>query len=344
MMIFMKNSEFVTKWALDTIKKDYKDDIALVVSHTTLNIGDETPTIGYFVPVTDRGCKFARTFILDGEGFDIWGIEWDRLEKFAELQEYNITCLADAKVLYARTEEDADRFAALQQKQRDNLANPEKMRKNALSAYAQARQIFLETLFAEPCDVKMGAGYVLDYLAQSIAFSNCRYFRKAQIDQLSELADMAPVPNGFDELYRQVIDETDAENQKKLCYDCIKTVQAFLKAQTPSCTSQPQSDCQPLADWYAELSYTWLRIRHYAAKNDKIKVYMWGIMLQEELNAVSDDFGMAKFPLMDAFDPNHLDAFAALADTLEVKIRGIIKAGGGILNEYRTQEEFLNEV
>ena len=37
----MKNSEFVTKWVVDTANKDYAEDIALIVSHTTLRIDDQ---------------------------------------------------------------------------------------------------------------------------------------------------------------------------------------------------------------------------------------------------------------------------------------------------------------
>ena len=109
----MENREFVTKWVIDVVKNEYPEDIALVVSHTTLRIDDQVKAVSYFVPITERGYHFGRTFILEGVGFDIWGIDWQRLEKFAELEEYNITCLADGEILYARTKEDAERFRRL---------------------------------------------------------------------------------------------------------------------------------------------------------------------------------------------------------------------------------------
>ena len=74
----MENSKFVTEWVIETVKEKYADDIALVVSHSTLRIDENEEVISYFVPITERGRTFARTFILDGEGFDIWGIEWER--------------------------------------------------------------------------------------------------------------------------------------------------------------------------------------------------------------------------------------------------------------------------
>lgn len=145
----MENSKFVTEWVIETVKEKYADDIALVVSHSTLRIDENEEVISYFVPITERGRTFARTFILDGEGFDIWGIEWERLEKFAALEEYNITCLADGEVLYARMPADKQRFEELKKIQAEHLADEAFMRKCALEAYAQAKSIYYETLFAK---------------------------------------------------------------------------------------------------------------------------------------------------------------------------------------------------
>lgn len=341
----MKNNELVTKWVLEAVKKSYADDIALVVSHTTLRIDNTEKTVSYFVPITEKGYTFGRTFILDGEGFDIWGIDWERLENFAELLEYNITCLADSELLYARTPDDAGRFEALKEKQATNLADPVLMRKNALEAYAQAKTIYMQMLFSKGSDVKLGAGYVLDYLGQSIAFSNLRYFKQSQISQLEELKTMSKVPEEFHERYLQIIAECSEEVQKKLCYELICLVQSFLDDQTA--TTEPTAkefNFQDLADWYAELSYTWLRIRHYCKKNDFVKVYMWGIMLQGELNRICDDFALTKFELVSAFDKDNLNEFATVSNKIEDKIRTIITNGGGVIHEYKNFEEFSNEI
>ena len=37
----MENREFVTQWVIDAVKNEYPEDIALVVSHTTLRIDDQ---------------------------------------------------------------------------------------------------------------------------------------------------------------------------------------------------------------------------------------------------------------------------------------------------------------
>ena len=338
----MNQDIFVTNWVLDTVKRDYAQDIALVVSHTTLRMDETVDTISYFVPVTDRGRRFARTFILEGRGWDLWGIEWDRLERFADLEEYNITVLADAKILWARSEADAARFEALQVRQRKNLADPETARKQALIAYATAKGLFTQLLFSEGSDSRVFAGYVLDYLARAIAFHNHSYFRRSQAYQLEELQTMEQVPPAFTHFYPAVLSSGSNEERIRTCHFLIRLVRDFLAADAPQ--PHPEKNFQDLADWYAELSYTWQRLRHYAAQTDPIRVHMWGIMLQNELNEVCSDFGLPKMELMSEFDYNDLCPLIARADDLEAEMRQHITRGGGIIREYRSTEEFLHEV
>ena len=335
----MKNDMFITNWVLKTVKEKYADDIALVVSHPTLNIDSDAATVSYFVPVTDKGRQFAQTFILEGRGYDIWGIEWERLERFAALDEYNITVLADSKILYARTSEDAVRFEMLKNTQLDNLCDPLQARKHALESYAAAKNLYTELLFAE--DSGLCAGYVLDYLARAIAFSNHSYFHKSQIEQLEELKSMEYVPGGFAEKYFEVICTSDDLHRKQLCHELIAMVGHLLSQES---SENCEHNFQDLADWYAELSYTWMRIRYYGQQNDAVKVHMWGIMLQNELNEVCSDFGLDKMELMSEFEYADLSRFVTRANTLDDQMRSIIISHGGNIREYRTPEEFLHEV
>lgn len=139
-----------------------------------------------------------------------------------------------------------------------------------------------------------------------------------------------------------MIREKEEETQKKQCYELIHLVQDFLER--PEALQPQEKNFQDLADWYCELSYTWLRIRCYCKAGDSTKAYMWGIMLQEELNRVCYDFGIPKMELMKEFDISRLEEFAGYADSLEQEMRKIITDGGGKIREYRNYEEFLNEV
>ncbi|MBO5324201.1 MAG: hypothetical protein J6A88_08930 [Oscillospiraceae bacterium] len=337
----MKNDILFSNWVLNTVKEKYVDDIALVISHSTLNIDSEENTVSYFVPITDRGRQFAQTFIMDGRGYDIWGIEWERLERFANLDEYNITVLADSRILYSRTPEDAARFESLRHMQLNNLNNPIQARKHALESYATAKNLYTELLFAEGSNIRLYAGYILDYLARAIAFANHSYFHKSQIDQLEELQTMASVPSQFAEMYLEVIRTSNDRHRKELCRELISMVGCFLSQAN---NRKFERNFQDLADWYAELSYTWLRIRYYGQGNDAIKVHMWGIVLQNELNAVCEDFHLPKMELLSEYDYKDLSRIVARANKLEEQMRNIITNNGGIIRQYQSPEEIPNEV
>lgn len=340
----MNANQQVVQWVLNAAQTEYKDDIALVISHTPLMIDESQNVISYFVPVTDKGRRFSRTFILDGIGFDIWGIEWERMERFASLDEYVLGCLGDGEILYARTPEDAARFQALKETMRKNLNDPRYSRKCALESYARAKELFAQLLFAKGGNQRLCAGYVLDFLSRAIAFTNHTWLRRCQVDQVAELSAMANVPEGFLSRYPQILTEQNPEIRLKRCYELVQIVEDFL-SDCPSETTDPvEKNFQDLADWYAELAYTWLRIRHYAAARDLTKTHQWGIYLQDELNQVCEDFGLPAMDLMSAFHPNDLPGFAAHADGLEQQMRQHITENGGVIREYATFEEFLHEV
>lgn len=342
----MKTTTFVLEWAIDTIKREYSDDIALVLAHDETKLNPTDHHFAFFIPITKRGDDFARTFILEGIGFDIWSIHWERIENMAELNEYHISVLADAQIAYAKSPEYAKKFEMYQKLLKINLSNESKMRKLALESYAKARELYTDMLFSGESDAKMCAGYILDYLARSIAFINHSYFKRMQAEQLVELKRMEHVPDRFAELYLDVINERCVKKQAELCHQLICMVSDFLLGHKSNCGSEIEKErnFQDLSDWYAELAYTWLRLRIYAIENDAVKVYMWSIFLQKELNDVCSDFGLPKMDLMYAYDPEDLSKIVSLADEYEQRMRDIIIKNGAKINEYATIEEFLHEV
>ena len=54
-------------------------------------------------------------FILDGIGYDLWPLLWERLETFASYKGM-VSLIADAKVIYYNNDADLNKFADLQAK------------------------------------------------------------------------------------------------------------------------------------------------------------------------------------------------------------------------------------
>ncbi|WMT39405.1 hypothetical protein RE628_18425 [Paenibacillus sp. D2_2] len=128
-----KNDTRLAEWAVKKVESEYHDDVCLLLEHKTLKLEQdmEATTFSFYIPATNRANGLARTFIIDGIGYDLYPMSWERIERMADIKEYNTTCLADAIILWARSEEDRQRFVSLQARLRANLQNPQYMYERA---------------------------------------------------------------------------------------------------------------------------------------------------------------------------------------------------------------------
>jgi len=283
-------NEKLEQWAVKKIETEFPDDVCLLLDHKTLRLDKDRDSgkvgLESYVPHTTRANGLARTFIIDGIGYDLFPQTWERLEKMADVDHYNLTCLDDAVVVWARSEADRQRFESLQAKLRANLKNPALMAERAHKWVNTAAELFADMLFDERARiVRQNAGYICDILAVAIAYTNGTFFHHGQTGQLEELRKMSAVPHDFIDVYEQIVFENDLEAQKKLCRRLLCVVKDHLKSLTSGGQSHKR-DVAELASWYHELSYTWRRISHFCEIGDAATAYLWGCMLQEELGFI----------------------------------------------------------
>lgn len=333
-------------WLLHKIKTEYAEDVSLVVVHDHLVLpGDDfKKAFDYYVPATPRGNELARTMIIHDIGLDLYPRSWERLEGMARLEDFNTCVLADARVIYSRTPEDAARFEALQAKLRANLQDASFMYQKALENLSSAMNIFKTMIFKEDMSsLRLAAGYIQNYLAITLACVNHTYLKNSQEDFLEELAAMPLLPDGILPMLRRVIHTADGKQLKELCYQLIFTTRHFLEQHQESAQAGAGSDLSGLADWYRELSYTWRRIRHYCQVGDAQRSYQWGCLLQEELNVVSAEFALPPMDLLGQYDPAQLAEFAAHANALEAEIRAVLKANHADVVCYACVDDFIRD-
>ena len=343
----MTVNEKLEQWAAGKIGRDFPDDICLLLDHKTLRLDmdRESGRIGLesYVPRTSRSNALAKTFIIDGIGYDLFPQTWERLEKMAEIDHYNLTCLADADVIWARSEADRQRFESLKAKFFANLKNPHLMLERAKNWFNAAAELFADMFFENKiCIVRQNAGYICDFLSNAVAYTNGMYFRCGQSGQREELRKMENVPDNFIGLYEKVIFAKDPDEQKKCCHSLLCTVKEYLNSQNHD-PPQKKSRAAELAGWYHELSYTWRRVRHFCGTGDTASAYLWGCMLQKELGEITHEYDIPFFDILSAFDAGNLNAFTANTDKAEQAIISAIKADDGRLDVYRTVDEFLEK-
>lgn len=339
-----ETNEQLLAWVTERIETEYPGEVALVLGNSPLLLPQdaEGPVMSYFVPATERAAGLARTFILDGVGHDLFAIPWERLDRFAALEEYNLCCLLDNTILYARSDEDRARFAALQRQALAHLQDDRFVMQKALERLATAMELFQTMAFEQRLgQVRKAGGFIADFLSVAVAFVNHRYFRESQAGQLAELQTMSSLPRDFVPLYRAVIGARGAQDVKQAAYQLIANTRDFLSSLQKPSVPTPQGDFQQLACWYEELSYTWRRVRHYCGEGTAERAFIWGVSLQYELDIVCDEFGLEDMDLLGAYQQDDLAAFKARADALERQMVSIIEAHGGVIRRYADAADFL---
>ena len=339
----MNNGEKLTQWAVREIEAHYRDEVCLLLNHTSLMIdGDEEQSgFSFYIPANGGANGLMRTFMIGGIGHDLFPMSWERIERMSRLEDYNTTCLADATVVYARSDGDRRRFVALQAALNANLANPDHCLKRAATWLSTAKEAWGSMLSGGPAfRQRMEAGYVCDCLALSVAISNGQFFHKGQSGQLDVLAAMPDQPKDFAEQYRAVLFAKDTGEQAVLCGKLIHSVEAYLKSKEEPQKEDP-ADFHTLALWYHEMSYTWRRVYHWCEQNDAVNVYLWCCYLQDELLRMGPKHGIEDVDLYAAFDPDDLTALRRRAKSIEQKVLEAVKAQGISLDTYESVDEFL---
>ncbi len=351
----MKEIHPLTQWAIEKIKTEYKDDIALLIGikgHAT--DGDcHGECFDFFIPATDRGYTLSQTFIIDGIGHDLYPRSWERVEASAELKDMSIV-LTGATILYARSDEDIVRFEALQKKLADNLQNPGFIYGKALDCLDKALDIYRSFIFEEKSyRARSEAEYIHLYLSQAVAYLNHtvtdspifnerQAYDDAPESSIYHCPEMLYVPDGFFSYARQLLHTQNVSVLRDIVYQLIHTTKRFILERKPKTTSdRKEINYEDLADWYQELSLTWRRIRYFCKHGMVEKAYKDACYLQNELLYVAEEFQTEELNLLDSFIPEDLELLALRSNHLEQIIRQMITEHGIRINEYSTIEEFL---
>lgn len=351
----MKNMHPLTKWVINKIEREYKEDIALLIGikgHATDN-DNHGECFDYFIPATERGYELAQTFIIDGVGHDLYGRSWERVEKTVDLQEMTVV-LANATILYAKSQEDVERFEDMQKRLADNLSNPVFVYGKALECLDRALDIYRNFMFEEKSyRARSEAEYIHLYLSQAVAFMNNTFTDSAIFNERQAYDDnpessiyhcpgMLLVPENFFSYARKLLTTQDVTVLREIVHELIKTTRAFVLERKPESGRITKSiNYIELADWYQELSLTWRRIRYFCKENMVEKAYKDACYLQNELLYVADEFQIEELNLLDSFITDDLELLSIRSNQLEEIIRGILTEHHIKINEYDSIEEFL---
>ena len=346
----------LVEWTINKVKTRYKDDVSLLLEHNTYNLeGDRNVRyVSKIISDTKPYIGLARTFIINGIGYDLHQMSWEDFEKDAEAKGYFLTLLAEADILYARNEADKNRFLYLRAKLMANLADPEYMYKRGLEWINNAMELYKNMMFN---DTALGtikaAGFIADYLAVAVACFNQTYFNG--FDQLKDLHKMKHTPDNFIGNYQLVANTKSIDKLREICHNLISTTRKFFeindkrrpqKAKVPDYQSlagytSSFPDYQYLADWYQECSYYFRRIYHFCAQNDADLAFRGMFRIQTDLDELTTEYRLPDLDVLVYFDANDLAFFSEKLRLAEKRIIDAITSNGIKIDEYASVDEFI---
>lgn len=335
----------IIEWVINKIKSDYKEDVSLLVIYGSYINGTANHLSDvdfYFIPKTERAYELCKTFIIEGIGFDLFPMSWERVEGLAEFKECLTPLLANVKIGYSNSEADVRRFNELQNKLKENLTNNGFMLKKAINNVEKSMINYTRMLIQEDiCVIRTLAGQVLMSLSDSVAYANQTYFSKGLKTQLEDLNNLKKIPSNYLSLYESIIRARSSKEIKEYCYDIIKETEEFLNNENKNHISEKDVNYEELVAIYEESVSTWNKIIICCDSGNYQLAYISGVNLQSTLDWITLEYGLHTYDLMSSYDAKNLQLFKSRAIEIQKDFVELIKQSSVKIREYSTVEDFI---
>ena len=344
----------LVQWILDKVKGEYADDISLVLiygSYVNGTANSRSDVDCYFIPKTERGYELSMGAVIDGVGYDIFPMSWERVERIAGLGESLLPLVGDAEILYCGKESDRARFQAMRERLQRNLRDDGYVREIAAGRCGEAGRLcaLLERAPSISAARKI-AGMMLMTLADAVAIYRHEYFHFGLKRQLEDLESRIPgVPRDIVRDYRDVVEAADqaavTSSAKKMLEDVCGYLGAAVPPQEiPEDAGAPAErvDAGRLAGLYEEISSTFQKIYVCCESGNGVLAFLSAVCLQRELDEAGDA-GCPPYELLEGFDCKNLDVLAGTARKIEEELVRLIEENGGHIRRYESFAAFARE-
>lgn len=329
----------------------HKDEIAIIAYYGSHAKGLASPTSDldiFYIPDEGKARSLCSQFIIDGLPYDFWPVSWEFAENIANAGSRRpwavaASLIADAKVLYHRSQEDLDRFNALKARITE-LTRPESrkiMVERALDEFKNTLFQLGQMRFAVADDDVAGMRWAslkfVNSAVNCLALVNQTYFTKGWGADLSQVLKMPQKPDGLEEMIRNIIMPQDTDSMLEEAGRLAKEVRGILLAAQAS-ISEPVDARNVFKDFYFFVFEYKNKVLSACEQKDVLAAGVAAFQLQEEIcqlmNKVENGFYGADFNLLGEYTEAYEKA--GFPDLLE-------SASQGDLGELARQVRRLDE-
>lgn len=337
-----KTDNRLVEWAIREAESKYPGKVSVILNHNTYRL-EKDRNIYFASHIIADGEPLeglARTVMIDGIGYDFFQQPWKAYEKDAEAKGYYLTILADAEIVYCRSEADRQRFLYLREKLKANLADRDYMYQRGLEWLNSAMELYKNLLFeTEISQIRKAAGYVADYLTVAVACLNQTYFKGNT--RLNELRGMKHLPVDFVESYEKMAWLKTGGELVDICREMICSVRTHFGKMDIREPRRDMPDYEWLAEWYQECSYYFRRIYHACEQNNPVEAFTNCCWFQADLDEIAGKYRIPGLSISAVFDPERLNWFAEQVKAAEERIVSAVSSAGVKIDSYASIEEFL---
>lgn len=346
-------NEKLIDWISRKAVSEYAGDISMVLlygSYVNGTFNKKSDLDCYFIPKTERGYQMAVDFIIDGVGYDIFSMDWERVERIANLEETLTPLVGDVKVLYAASEGDLERFRQMQEKLKANLQNDAFVRSVAAKRVAFSHGLYTQMIHADSLsEIRKLAGHIIMFLADAAAVFQHGYYPLGLKTQFQELQSRRGIPSVISGEYLRVVESHTAEEAICHCHRMLSETASFVGAELPEDTAVEHTaresggspvNFSELAGLYEEISSTFQKIYLCCETGNYILAFLSAACLQRELDDAHTDCGAASYDILSSYDHQDLRGLCRATHQAEDDFVTFIADGGGMIKRYASFEEF----
>lgn len=325
---------------IEKIKKDYRDDVALVIIMGSY-IYNDTHSMSdldlYYIPKTERGNKLGFTFIIDNIGFDFWPISWERMEHIANFEEKTTSIITEGKILYCSSQTDMERFEKIKNEASD-VSDREKFIQKAKEkldgAYKDYFKLSGARTFYDACIYGIGIMYTVTY---ALALLNCITVKRGRGKLKQEILNMPLIPDNFSALYDAAFGVKDIGTLSDIYRKLIDNTESLIFGE-----EQKYKKSSPIADvlkgFYEESINFYNKIYHACETGDKVTALFASVELTCEIKDVlkGTDISPKILPdIISAYDPDNLNHLALSVKNHQAKFVELLTENGVVIRKFK---------
>jgi hypothetical protein len=293
----------------------HEGEIAIIAYYGSHARGLASPTSDldiFYIPDEGKARSLSSQFIIDGLPYDFWPVSWEFVESIAGARSGRpwavaASLVADAKVLYHRSQQDLDRFNALKARIAE-LTRPESRRimvEQALEAFKdtlfQLGQMRLAVAGGDVAGMRWASRKFVNSAINCLALVNQTYFTKGWGANLSQVLLMSQKPDDLDGLVRDITMPKDTESMLEEADRLARAVKKILLDAQAS-ISEPSDARDVFKDFYFYIWEYRNKVLSACERKDVIAAGCAAFQLQEQIcqcmNKVENGFYGTDFNLL----------------------------------------------